>query len=113
VIGPAHRSLASTGPQLTPSTRGVLTQYQRMLEPPIRFRSRLRAVREADLTLGGTVGRDRHRGGTLQGLCTIPEALWELGLGLYALIWGFRRCPILDAYDREFPAEKRELAPAY
>jgi hypothetical protein len=54
------------------------------------------------------------QGGALQGLCTIPEGLWELGLGLYALIWGFRRCPIVKAYDSEFPVEgKRELAPAY
>jgi Domain of unknown function (DUF4386) len=44
----------------------------------------------------------------------IPEFLWELSLGIYATIWGFRRCPILDAYDSEFPPEsKRELAPAY
>jgi Domain of unknown function (DUF4386) len=44
----------------------------------------------------------------------IPEFLWELSLGIYATIWGFRRCPILDAYDSEFPPEsKRELARAY
>jgi hypothetical protein len=44
----------------------------------------------------------------------IPEFLWELSLGIYATVWGFRRCPILDAYDSEFPPEsKRELAPAY
>jgi hypothetical protein len=39
--------------------------------------------------------------GTLQGIATIPEFIWELSLGLYPLIWGFRRCPILDEYDRE------------
>jgi hypothetical protein len=44
----------------------------------------------------------------------IPEFLWELSLGIYATVWGFRRCPIPDAYDSEFPTEsKRELAPAY
>ena len=43
------------------------------------------------------------QGGTLQGLATIPEFIWELGLSFYPLIWGFRRCPILDAYDSEFP----------
>jgi hypothetical protein len=44
----------------------------------------------------------------------IPEFLWELSLGIYATVWGFRRCPILDAYDSEYPAErKRDLAPAY
>jgi hypothetical protein len=45
------------------------------------------------------------QGGALQGLATIPEGLWELGLGLYPLIWGFRRCPILAAYDREVRVE--------
>jgi hypothetical protein len=44
----------------------------------------------------------------------IPEFLWELSLGIYATVWGFRRCPILDAYDSLYPAErKRDLAPAY
>jgi uncharacterized protein DUF4386 len=34
--------------------------------------------------------------GTLQGLATIPEALWELLLGIYPLVWGFRAtAPIL------------------
>ena len=28
---------------------------------------------------------------SLQGLATIPEALWELFLGVYCTIWGFRR----------------------
>src|ERR687892_2896369 len=36
-----------------------------------------------------------------QGIATIPEALWELSLGIYALIWGFRRVPIVDEYDRD------------
>jgi hypothetical protein len=30
------------------------------------------------------------QGGTLQGLGTIPEFIWELGLGIYATFWGFR-----------------------
>jgi hypothetical protein len=35
--------------------------------------------------------------GTLQGLATIPEGLWELFLGIYCTIWGFRRdAPILS-----------------
>jgi uncharacterized protein DUF4386 len=39
--------------------------------------------------------------GTLQGIATIPEFIWELGLGLYALIKGFRPAPILqDAGER-------------
>jgi peptidoglycan/LPS O-acetylase OafA/YrhL len=31
-----------------------------------------------------------HPNSTLQGIATIPEFIWELGLGIYALIWGFR-----------------------
>jgi hypothetical protein len=35
---------------------------------------------------------------SLQGLATIPEAVWELFLGVYCTIWGFRRdAPILAA----------------
>jgi hypothetical protein len=30
-----------------------------------------------------------------QGLATIPEFVWELGLGIYATVWGFRAVPIL------------------
>jgi hypothetical protein len=41
------------------------------------------------------------QGGTLQGLATIPEFIWELSLGLYPLIRGFRPSPILAAYDAE------------
>jgi hypothetical protein len=29
----------------------------------------------------------------------IPEFLWELSLGIYAAVWGFRRVPIVEAYD--------------
>jgi hypothetical protein len=38
--------------------------------------------------------------GTLQGLATIPEGLWELGLGIYATVWGFRASPILSGDAR-------------
>jgi uncharacterized protein DUF4386 len=35
---------------------------------------------------------------SLQGLATIPEFFWELFLGIYCTIWGFRRdAPILSA----------------
>jgi hypothetical protein len=38
-----------------------------------------------------------HPSGSLQGLATIPEALWELFLGVYCTIWGFKRdAPILS-----------------
>jgi Domain of unknown function (DUF4386) len=39
--------------------------------------------------------------GTLQGLATIPEFIWELSLGLYPLIKGFNPSPILEGYERE------------
>jgi len=42
-----------------------------------------------------------HPHESYQGLATIPEALWELSLGFYTLIWGFRRVPIVDDYDRD------------
>jgi Domain of unknown function (DUF4386) len=34
-------------------------------------------------------------GGTLQGIATIPEFLWELSLGIYPIVWGFKAAPIL------------------
>ncbi len=36
------------------------------------------------------------QGGTGQGRATIPEFIWELGLGVYATVWGFRQSPILS-----------------
>jgi hypothetical protein len=51
------------------------------------------------IIISGTVvmfGGD-HGVGSFQGLATIPEALWELFLGVYCTIWGFRRdAPILS-----------------
>ena len=32
-----------------------------------------------------------NAGGTVQSLATIPEATWELILGVYCTIWGFRK----------------------
>jgi hypothetical protein len=40
------------------------------------------------------------QGGALQGLATIPEGLWELGLGIYATVWGFRSSSPILAADR-------------
>lgn len=34
-------------------------------------------------------------------ILVVPEFLWELVLGFYPLIWGFRRVPIVDEYDRD------------
>ena len=41
------------------------------------------------------------QGGTLQSLATIPEFLWELGLGLYLTFKGFRPSPLLEGVERE------------
>jgi hypothetical protein len=42
------------------------------------------------------------KGGTLQGLATIPEFLWELSLGIYCTLKGFRpSSPILQAAARD------------
>ncbi|MGZ8482008.1 MAG: DUF4386 domain-containing protein [Candidatus Limnocylindria bacterium] len=35
-----------------------------------------------------------ERGGTVQGIATIPEFLWELSLGIYCVVKGFRPTPI-------------------
>jgi hypothetical protein len=53
-------------------------------------------------------------GGALQGLATIPEGLWELSLGVYCTIWGFRRSsPILrDDARRDPAAAVPAIAPA-
>jgi len=34
-------------------------------------------------------------GGPVQGIATIPEIIWELSLGIYPLVWGFKSSPIL------------------
>ena len=44
------------------------------------------------------------QGGAGQGIATIPEFLWELGLGLWLTVKGFRPSPVLlrpyqDAFD--------------
>ena len=37
----------------------------------------------------------------LQGILSIPEILWELFLGIYCTVWGFRRdAPILSESTR-------------
>ena len=36
-----------------------------------------------------------EQGGTGQGLATFPEFIWELGLGIYCVVWGFKASPIL------------------
>jgi hypothetical protein len=59
------------------------------------------------IILSGTIVmfRGGHPSGSLQGLCTIPEAAWELFLGIYCTIWGFRRdAPILSMGAKGTPA---------
>jgi hypothetical protein len=49
-------------------------------------------------------------GGPLQGIATIPEALWELSLGIYCTVKGFRpESPILQADARK---HRRDAMPA-
>ena len=50
----------------------------------------------------------------LQGFATIPEAAWELFLGVYCSVWGFRKvAPILsDAEEPDTAAPAAVLSPA-
>jgi hypothetical protein len=49
-------------------------------------------------------------GGALQGIATIPEGLWELSLGIYCTVKGFRpSSPILQA---DAGGDRREAMPA-
>jgi hypothetical protein len=36
-----------------------------------------------------------ERGGALQAIATIPEFFWELSLGIYLVVKGFKPSPIL------------------
>ena len=36
------------------------------------------------------------RGGTAQTIATVPEFFWELSLGIYPIVKGFKASPILD-----------------
>ena len=35
------------------------------------------------------------RGGTVQAIATVPEFIWELSLGIYPIVKGFKTSPIL------------------
>ena len=39
-------------------------------------------------------------GAGVQGILTIPEIVWELSLGIYPLVWGFKSSPILAEEGR-------------
>jgi hypothetical protein len=53
-----------------------------------------------------------ERGSTLQGIATIPEFFWELSLGIYCIVKGFRPSPILAMDEAvtipESPSAMRE-----
>jgi uncharacterized protein DUF4386 len=40
-----------------------------------------------------------ERGGTVQGVATIPEAIWELSFGIYLIVKGFKPSPIPAGID--------------
>jgi hypothetical protein len=44
-------------------------------------------------------------GGTVPGILVIPEFLWELSLGIYAAVWGFRTSSPILRDDRRTVAE--------
>ena len=46
-----------------------------------------------------------EQGGTGQGIATIPEFIWELGLGIYLTVKGFRPSPITAGFDRDIAAK--------
>ena len=49
------------------------------------------------LTGIGTLFDAWDAGSTVPAITVIPEFLWELSLGIYAMVWGFRRdSPILS-----------------
>jgi len=39
------------------------------------------------------------RGGAIQGLSTITEFFWELSLGIYLVVKGFKPAPITAGWD--------------
>ena len=39
-------------------------------------------------------------GGPVQSIATIPEIIWELSLGIYPLVWGFKASRILEEEGR-------------
>jgi Domain of unknown function (DUF4386) len=47
-------------------------------------------------------------GGTVQSLATVPEFIWELSLGIYLVVKGFRPSPIVAGYEA---GARRNAAP--
>ena len=44
-----------------------------------------------------------HRGSKAQGIATIPEFLWELSLGIYLMVKGFKPSPIIAGLEPPAP----------
>jgi hypothetical protein len=40
---------------------------------------------------------------TWSSVLTIPEFIWELSLGIYLTVKGFKDCPVLDEFERSLP----------
>jgi hypothetical protein len=55
------------------------------------------------VTLGGIgVMFDLYDAGSPpQALAALPEIIWELSLGIYPLVWGFKACPVLDRFRED------------
>jgi hypothetical protein len=51
-------------------------------------------------------------GSIVQGIATIPEFAWELSLGIYMIVRGFKSCPIVPDATRENGAGAAALIPA-
>jgi hypothetical protein len=43
-----------------------------------------------------------HRGSPVQAIATIPEFIWELSLGIYLIVRGFKPSPIVTTDATEF-----------
>jgi Domain of unknown function (DUF4386) len=51
-----------------------------------------------------------NAGGAVQVVATIPEFLWELSLGIYAVVWGFRRDSPILSRDASYAASAAPLS---
>jgi Domain of unknown function (DUF4386) len=60
------------------------------------------------LTMFGVI----ERNSTATGILVIPDFIWELSLGIYLVVKGFRSCPITDAMleDAPLPAHRAVVA---
>jgi Domain of unknown function (DUF4386) len=57
------------------------------------------------LTMFGVI----ERTSTATGILVIPDVIWELSLGVYLVVKGFRPCPITDAMLAEAPPAHRDV----